>query len=119
MAKQVMTVSVSVAANAVNENVLSGQRFERMPYNGFVTLLESGSAAGLESELNIGGQSVSAPMPVNVQNRIPVTPDDLSIADAEAWLGQLIQLRVRNTTGGALTYNARLVLEEAEAVVYE
>lgn len=117
--KQVMKVEVSVAANAVNENVLSGQRFERMPYHGFVTLLETGSAAGLESELNIGGQSVSPPMPVNAQNRIPVTPDDLEIADADAYQGQLIQLRVRNTTVAALTYRARVVLEEAEAVVFE
>lgn len=115
--KQVMTVSVQIAAGVLNANVLQGQRFERMPYNGFVTLLESGSAAGLESELNIGGQSVSPPMPVNAQNRIPVTPDDLSLADAEAWQGQLIQLSVRNTTAGALTYNARVVLEEAEVVV--
>lgn len=119
MAKQVMAVTIVIPLNDVDENVLAGQRFERMPYNGFVTLLETGSAIGLESELNIGGQSISAPMPVNIQNRVPVTPDDLSIADAEAWMGQLLQLRVRNTTAGNLTYNARLVLEEAEGVVLE
>lgn len=116
--KQVMTVSTSIAAGA-RVNVLAGQRFERMPYDGFVSLLETGSAAGLESELNIGGQSISPPMPVNAQNRVPVTPDDLTLDGAEGYQGQLVELAVRNTTAGALTYNARVVLEEAEAVVFD
>lgn len=111
---KVMEVEVSVAANDTNENVLDGQRFERMPFDGFVSLLASGSAAGLRHELNVGGRSASPRMPVNTQNRSPVAPDDLIVSDIEVNMGELIQLTVANTTAGALTYRARVLLEEAE-----
>ena len=112
---KVMEIEVSVAANDTEENVLQGQRFERMPFDGFVSLLSSGSAAGLRHELNVGGESASPRMPVNAQNRSPVAPDDLIIADVEALQGELLQLTVANTTAGALTYRARVLIEMAEA----
>lgn len=111
---KVMEVEVSIAANDTNENVLDGQRFERMPFDGFVSLLATGSAAGLRHELNVGGRSASPRMPVNTQNRSPVAPDDLIVADIEVSMGELVQLTVANTTAGALTYRARVQLEEAE-----
>lgn len=116
MAKQVMEVETSVAASATTENVLSGQRFERMPFDGYITFYSTGSAAGLREELNVGGRSVSGRLIVNAQNRSPVVPDDLRVSQVEGYTGELIQLTVSNTTAGALTHRARLEIEEG---VYE
>ena len=113
MGAQVMTVQTSIAANATNDNVFTGRRFERATEDCFLSLYTTGSAAGLQQELNIGGRSISPRDVVNTQNRVPVVPDDLIVSDVEVYKGDLIQLTVSNTTGGALTHNARIVLEPA------
>ena len=110
---QNMTVQTSIAANATNDNVFQGKRFERAVSDCFLSLYTTGSAGGLQQELNVGGRSISPRDVVNTQNRVPVVPDDLVISDVPVYQGELIQLTVSNTTGGALTHNARIVLEEA------
>ena len=119
MAKVMMETSVSIAANATNDNVLTGQRFERAPNDSLATFFSTGSAIGLTEEYNIGGRSASPSMPVNIQNRSPVVPDDLRIADVESYEGELIQVTVVNTTGGALTHRLRVELEDAEELFEE
>lgn len=114
MAKQLMEVESSVAANATTENVLTGQRFERAPYDGFATFYSTGSAAGLREEFNIGGRSVSGRLVVNTQNRSPVVPDDVRVVEVEMYQGELIQVTVANTTAGALTHRLRVELEQGE-----
>lgn len=111
----VMQSSVSVGANATNENVVSGQRYERPPFNAYGDLYCSSSATGLTAELNINGVSVTPPTSVNLQNRFPVVPDDVLVEDWEAPAGGLIQIRVVNSTGGALTFFWRVELEEVQA----
>lgn len=114
MARVAMQSSTSIAANSTNENVLTGQRFERCPYGGALGgLYVTGSAAGLTAELNVGGRSVTPPTSVNSQNRFPVVPDDSLIEEWEAYSGELIQLRAVNTTAGALTMFWRIELVEA------
>lgn len=112
--KNVMQSSASIAANTTNENVLSGQRFERAPGPSIGGLYVCGSASGLTAELNVGGRSVTPPTSVNTQNRFPVVPDDSLAMDWEAYQGELIQVRIVNTTAGALTIFWRVELEEAE-----
>jgi hypothetical protein len=112
--KNVMQSSVAVAANTTNENVLTGQRFERAPGPSIGGLYVCGSAAGLTAELNVGGRSVTPPTSVNTQNRFPVVPDDSLAMDWEAYQGELIQVRIVNTTAGALTIFWRVELEEAD-----
>ena len=115
MGKLVMEIESSIGANATTDNVLTGQRFERSPINGWINLFSTGSAAGLREELNVGGRAASGGrMPVNSQNRSPVVPDDLRIDEVAVYQGELIQLTVANTTAGALTYRARLEIQEAE-----
>lgn len=111
-----MQGSNSIAANTTNANVLTGQKYERPPGDALGSLYITGSAAGLEASLNVGGQAVTDTITVNTQNRLPVVPDDLMIDDWEAGEGSLIQLSVTNTTGGALTVNWRVELMEAEFV---
>lgn len=114
MAGVVMQSSVSVGAGATNENVVDQQRYERSPFDAYGDLYCAGSALGLTAELNVGGVSVTPPTQVNAQNRFPVVPDDVLTEDWEVPKGELIQVRVVNTTGGALTFFWRIELEEAE-----
>lgn len=107
----VMQQSISVAANATNSNVLTGQRYERPPFNALGSLYVNGSALGLTAELNVGGASISEPITVNAANTLPVVPDDRLVEDWKVIRGNLIQLTIVNTTGGALTAFWRVELE--------
>jgi hypothetical protein len=112
-----MQSQIAVAANATNANVLTGQRYERCPFQaGVGNLFCTGSAAGLQAELNIGGTSITPPTVVNVQNRLPVVPDDILVQGWEVLEGRLLQLTVVNTTAGALTFFWRIDIQEADLV---
>lgn len=117
MGKIAVQLAVSIAANSTTENVLAGNRFERSPFEiGKGAIYCAGSAAGLQAELNVGGRSVTPPTTVNAQNRLPVVPDDMLIDEWLVSAGELIQCRVQNTTGGALTFNFKMEIEEMELV---
>lgn len=110
--KVVMQGSNSIAANTTNNNVLTGQKYERPPGSAIGALYLAGSALGLTAELNVGGNAVSDTLTVSAQNRLPVVPDDLAIDEWEAPEGELIQLKIANTTAGALTIFWRVELYE-------
>ena len=97
----VMQDSVSVAANTVSANVLSGQLYEFVPTGTRVTLSCTGSATGLRATL-IANIPVMNDQAINLQNRFPVIPDDI------VYQGTVRQCRLvltsRNTTAGALTF---------------
>lgn len=112
--KVLMQGSTSIAANSTNSNVVQGRRYERSPFPAIGTLYINGSAAGLVGELNVGGVSVSGPLTCNVQNRVPVVPDDLLVTDWEALPNSLIQVSITNTTGGALTAYWKVELQEVK-----
>lgn len=112
--RQVMEIETSVAANSTEDNVLNGQRFERAPFDGFMKIYSTGSAAGLREEINVGGRSISPRMIVNAQNRSPVVPDDLRIDEVPVYTGELIQISATNTTAGALTYRLRVELDQGQ-----
>lgn len=109
--KVAMQQSISIAANSTNNNVLSGQRYERPPFSGIGSLYATGSAAGLTAELNVAGNSITPPVTVNSQNRIPVVPDDLLLEGFEIPGDTLLQLTVVNTTAGALTFFWKVEIE--------
>jgi len=112
--KVVMQGSNSIAANSTNNNVLTGEKYERSPGNAVGVCYITGSATGLQAALNVGGLAVSDTITCNTQNRSPVVPDDLLIDQWRAGEGKLIQLTVENTTGGALTVQWRIELQEEE-----
>lgn len=113
-----MDVQVSIAANSTNENVLSSQLFRTAPVTGLLRLLETGSAAGLRRSLIVGGQTIVQRGYVNAQNRIPVDPDDQAVKGVAVMEGQEIFLMVENTTAGALTYTARLEIDDDVDISY-
>lgn len=98
----VIQSSVSVAANATNDNVLTGSQFEYLPYDAFLEFGINGSATGLVTDVYSGQDILAEAFGVNTQNRFPVYPDDFPLQDA-AQAGERIKIRVRNTTGGAIT----------------
>lgn len=94
--------SVSVAANATNNNVLAGAQYEFLPAASRIDLYLTGSAAGLRAEFLIGGRSSLDNVEINANNRVPLRPDDYAASDVGRG-GERLQLRLRNTTGAALT----------------
>ena len=94
--------SLLVAANATVENLISGSQFEFAPYNASVDISLNGSAAGLVGDVSTGQDLVSENMALSPVNRFGIIPDDYTVQDVVR-AGERIKLRVRNTTGGALT----------------
>ena len=109
-----METENSVAANVTNNNVLSGELYERAPFDGLLTYYSTGSAAGLREQLFVAGQAITGRKFVNTQNRMPVVPDDQQMAGVIVQRGDQIVLRVDNTTGGALTHRSRFEIAPAQ-----
>jgi hypothetical protein len=112
-----VTDSVSVAANTTDQNVFqtNGNRVRTIPAEfGIVriTLYETGSATGLQSSFFNGNNNPIENSLVNVQNRVPVVPDDIVATDMFGRGGEQLQLQATNTTAGALTYFYRVEIEE-------
>lgn len=105
----VIQSSVSIAANSTNDNVITGSQFEFLPYNSFLEFGLVGSAAGLFADVYTGQDTVAESFALNTQNRFPVYPDDYPLNDVAAG-GERVKVRIRNTTGGALTafYSVRI-----------
>jgi hypothetical protein len=95
-----MQDSVSVAANSVSSNVLSGQLYEFVRAGTRVVLSGTGSATGLRTTL-INGVPIVNDQAINLQNRFPILPDDI-ISSFRSPGGRLV-LTFRNSTGGAIT----------------
>lgn len=94
--------SVSVAANSVNDNVLTGSQFEYLPYNAKIDFGLVASATGLLSDVFSGQDIVAESFAPPTTNRFPVNPDDFTLSDVAA-AGERLKVRIRNTSGGALT----------------
>jgi len=112
MGRKVIQNSVSIAANSTNLNVLQGLRFENIKQFGLIDFYGTGSAAGMFATLYVGERNAVERSAINSQNRFPVDPDDLVVADIEAAPGEKIQLQVENTTAGALTFFYKLVFDD-------
>lgn len=109
-----MEVEVSVLASSTNDNVFQGKQYQTIPFNAFLTLLDTGSATGLKRSLSVGGASILDGGFVSVTNRKPLKPDDEVISGVEAIAGMQVFCPVQNTTVGALIYRATLLIEEAD-----
>lgn len=115
--KLVMQGINTVAANSTINNVLQGEKYERSPANAIGSCYNTGSATGLQASLNVGGVAVSDTVNVGAANRTPVVPDDRLIDGWDASAGDLIQLQVENTTGGALVYQWRIELWDGQGIM--
>jgi len=103
----VMTDRQSVAANAQVDNVLVGKLAEFLTEPSRVALYATGSAVGLRYSLLIGGEALVDDQEVSAANRFPLVPDDF-VAEGGGLQGDRLIVRVRNTTGGAITAFTRV-----------
>lgn len=104
----VIQKEVSIAANDSNENILSGSSFEFLRANSVVSIGMTGSATGLVANIQSGADIVLEESPLLVKTSMPTIPDDMYYNDVGVQ-GDRLVVRVRNTTGAALT--VRLVAQ--------
>ena len=95
--------STSIAANSTNKNVLSGETYERLPFDCMVFIGLAASATGLLVNYLIGGMGVGVNIAPSLINRTPQYPQDYPIRGQEGPDGAQQILSAQNTTGGALT----------------
>lgn len=101
----VIQKEIVVAANAVNDNILSGSSFEFLRGNSVVSIGMVGSATGLVANIQSGADIVLEESPLLVKATMPTIPDDMYYNDVGV-SGDRLVVRVRNTTAGALTVRA-------------
>jgi len=104
----------SIAAAAVDIQLLDGLMFERISTPSILRVLMTANAAGLLRALYIEQDRIAPPSAISIANRIPQDPFDTTVEGVEVPENSLQQLQVSNPTGGAIvalwkTKNAQLV----------
>jgi hypothetical protein len=101
---QIMSDSaLSVAANGTSPNIYAGKLGE-FPGSAVIRVRISAAAPGLQATLlHQNGVNVVNDQPVSSSNRWPILPDDMLIQFRT--MGGRMVLTLRNTTGGAVTFN--------------
>lgn len=92
---------VTIAAGAVNDNVLTGSQFEFLPYNAFLEFGLVGDAThggDLRLDVYSGMDTLAENMIPSVAGRSPIYPDDFTLNDV-AGAGERIKVRARNVGG--------------------
>lgn len=96
---------VSVPANSTIDNLVTGSIYEFMPFNASINLGLTASATGLVGTVNTGSDTLLEESPLNIKTTFPAIPDEMDLQDMAA-AGERLVVRIRNTTGGALTVRA-------------
>ncbi len=110
---------VSVAANAIIANQLTGSLYEFAPTDAFVEFGLVAAAVGLNTSVITGTDVLMDDQEISAANRFPVYPDDFTLNDAVG-RGERLILKLRNTTGVAIIVNYSIKLTPlAPAVVEE
>jgi hypothetical protein len=94
---------VSVAAGAVNDNLLSGSAFEFARQNSLVSMGVVQSATGGFVTIQSGSDIVAEEFSPQIKTTFPVVPDEFYYSDVAA-AGDRLVVRARNPTGGALVF---------------
>ena len=112
MARVSMGTVTSIAANATNANVMTGQIYERLPADELLWLGVTQSATGLLVDFLVGGVNMLQAFAPSLQNRTPQYPQDYPLRGTEGHENAQLILRVVNTTAGALSLFWLVELEE-------
>jgi hypothetical protein len=94
---------VSVAAGAVNDNLLSGSAFEFARQNSLVSMGVVQSATGGFVTIQSGSDIVAEEFAPQIKTSFPIIPDEFFYSDVAA-AGDRLVVRARNPTGGALIF---------------
>jgi len=99
--------ALSVAANDVSNDVFNGTDIETAPFDGILRIAARGSATGLRMTLTVGGAVIINDQPLTFFGAAGALSErDNIIAEVPVGANDRMQLRFRNTTGGALTVDA-------------
>jgi hypothetical protein len=106
--------SRSVAAGASDFPLAaSAWAYEQLPYPAQVRILVRTTAVGVLAAVLAGSESIQDETPVQSGGTAGVTPSPLNTQAIEfvAGAGDRIALRLRNTTGGALTVDGLIIVD--------
>jgi hypothetical protein len=104
----VIQVETSVAAGAVNNNLVSGSAFEFARTRSVVSLGVAQSATGGFATIQAGPDIIAEEFSPAILTRYPIIPDEMYYTDVMEQ-GDRLVVRYRNPTGGALT--ARVIAQ--------
>lgn len=90
---------VTVAAGAVNENLLAGSAFEFARQNSLVSIGVNQAVTGGFATIQSGADIVSEEFSPAVATVYPIIPDNMYFSDVAA-AGDRLVVRYRNPTGG-------------------
>lgn len=107
-----MTDVQSVAANTTTANILAGKNKEFLEEASILRFGIAGSAVGLRATVVVGTEVVIDDQELPVATTLPAFPDQV-IAEAGGFAGDRITIRLRNTTGGAITGYTKVLIEPA------
>lgn len=97
----VIMKETSVAAGAVNENILAGSAFEFARQNALVSIGIAQAATGGFATVQSGADIVSEEFSPPIKTVYPIIPDEMYFSDV-AQAGDRLVVRYRNPTGGAI-----------------
>jgi len=107
--------AISIAANSVNTNVIASnaslKALQRLPFAAKLSFAAVVSAAGLSIDLDVGSSNVIAASNGRVSASTPETPLDVLNDDFFGYEGDMLTLKVANTTAGAITIRYMIIAE--------
>lgn len=111
--------SISVAANTVNENVIASNNalrgLLRLPSGVWrISISFTQSALGMLADFNVGSRNVVSSTAPRVDAGAPQYPLDVINSDCYGEEGDILTLRVTNTTGGALIFRYMVTAEQID-----
>jgi hypothetical protein len=101
-------VEQSIAAGAVNNNLVSGSAFEFARTRQVISLGVVQSATGMFATIQAGPDIIVEEFSLPILTTYPIIPDNMYFTDVME-VGDRLVIRVRNPTAGALT--ARAVIQ--------
>lgn len=111
----VNATALSVSANSTSAEQVQTSTYQFIPFTGTAFLASRGSATGLNVQLAAAGQTLCNDQPIpftGTAGAISLIDHELVSFPVEA--GSRVELKFRNTTGGALTVDYVLMIEPSE-----
>jgi len=106
--------TLSVAANSKSTDQISGT-YQFVPYDCELTVFARSSATGMNIQLFVNGQALMNDLSVPFFGTTgALTKNDHEVASFAIPAGSRIEFFARNTTGGALTIDFSVDIEEFE-----
>lgn len=101
----VIQVEQSIAAGAVNNNLVSGSAFEFARTPQVVSIGVAQAATGMFCTIQAGPDIIAEEFSPAILTRYPIIPDEMYYTDVMD-TGDRLVIRVRNPTGGAIIARA-------------